>query len=1737
LSAPAAKLATALTEDQVTPMFYRSNIVSAQTLVKVASAVLLLLVGGLGMAQVANSGVAPVLVPYTINAIAGNFANNAAGFGGDGGPGTSATLSTPNSVAVDTAGNVYISDNANALIRELNAQTGLITIVAGIPPSSCSGVKCTVITTGCPEGVPAIGNPTSKVRGLVVDGSGNLYFSDSTNQGVWVIYRSGARVAAFINLVDPTGVTTAGGVKPGYVYHVAGTATYNAGVCSSSKFVVGTTTKAQADNVIATQGLLFNPGQIGLDGAGNLYIQDVSNDVVRVVNTQATPQTFFGVSVPPGYINSIVGCNSILTSACPTTTTFGVSAAQALFSTALDGMYVDKYGNVYEMNTSPASPIYAGVAFAGGPGNTALANLLTLEAKPGITVSAGDWYSVFGNQGGANNDPQAELANGNASPILRPASITVDPYGNVYAYDYHYAAIYRVDVNSQVATLVTYVHTPGNGTVATPAYCIAANKSGPQDYDAYGDGCPVVNGKVQGGTQSYIDFDGAGNLYIVDQTNNIVRKVTVNTQFPATAIGTPIQQTIQIHFDGANSGTLPVISTAVVPYTTTAFSLLPGITDFQIVGVPTCANYTLGIDKSLECYVVVSFTPGAAGARSATLQTVTANGSTYTWGLTGTGTGTQLLIDGGQQTVITGAVSSIPVTSYSVANNVVSITAANTFTVGQLVSFSGLTSATFLNGLSLPVLSTGLSTTQFQVQISASPALTVPVTTEVGMTGFGPSAVAIGPGGNLYVADPANNQILIESTAGTVISKITASGGVNFLNPVGVAVDAAKNVYISDTGNNRVVEINAVTSVQTTLLPLSPTSLPSANLQSPAIMLKSPQGLAVDLQGNVYVADTGGTSGTASTGGGRIVEISPSGELGAVSLLENGQGTSPLINPVAVAVDVKGNIYVADTGIPQIVKIPAGGGDLITPAGKVAMVGKNLTAPTGVAVDGGGNLYVSDLTSVYEIPAGSGPGNEQFALGFTGLAKAGGLALDPLGNVYLTDFGGRILEENRSNLNIAFGVYPELLPPLASTLKVTNVGTQPIAIATPFFTATDPGDFPTSAGCSNSPTLLAGLHCDLTVSFAPQHVGPLTSSVAVQGGLTVSLTGTGIPPQPLIILTAAAPGGLIAAQTATVTATLTQPYIATGAPTGTVTFNYTINGIPGPASTVTLVPGAAGATVASIQLPAFLLGRLDIVTAVYNGDVNDSPITATPLQIYVPGRPVTVVSSSQTFVYGAAVPALTGTVTGILASDAATVTYKFVTAATPSTPVGVYPIKVVFAGGNYQDYGYPPALTTSGAPAVVTETPAPLKATVANSTSPYGGVNVSFSTTLVGLANGDLFSEAYTPGVSSILPVGTYQVSAALSGVTKTSLLTNYTLTVVPGTLTITKGTTTVVPSTTATVTAPSTIPTPFPTTLSSVTITLTAKSAVPTGQGYPTGTVTVTSIFTPVQVGQSLPLAPVTIGTYPLTYVPCSSANCTPTSVATFTPTNAALGQDCYSVTYSGDSNFTGSTSLSPQCILVDNSDFNLTAATDPLLVIPGVIPGGNAAILGEQASTPETTTISVVPINGITGTVQLSCAAYIPGTAATPTALATLGVPAPYLTCTLTPNLVVFPAGSTTTLTSVLAVQTAATLPINSPYGSIYGALRQSPTQTILALLPLGVLAFLPWFGRGRRKLGKALWILLTIGAMGLGITGCGPNSVKFYTPVPAGPLSVVITATGMSNTNGAMLTRTVTVPLNVQ
>jgi len=244
--------------------------------------------------------------------------------------------------------------------------------------------------------------------------------------------------------------------------------------------------------------------------------------------------------------------------------------------------------------------------------------------------------------------------------------------------------------------------------------------------------------------------------------------------------------------------------------------------------------------------------------------------------------------------------------------------------------------------------------------------------------------------------------------------------GAQFNNPGGMAIDAQGNIYIADTFNNRIRKMapdGTVTTIAGNGTPGYVDDDVAANAE-----FYAPAGLTVDAQGNIFVADYGNNV---------IRKITPDGKVSTYA----GNGYAAFVDgaainvaafngPAGVALDAKGNLFVADQNNNMIRKItPTGGVSLVagtTTAGYLNITVDSAKAswgafkqPCAITEGPDGNLYVADrgnnairmITPAGVISTVAG-GPEQTAL--VGLPS--GLCMDAQGNMFITDESGRVIE-------------------------------------------------------------------------------------------------------------------------------------------------------------------------------------------------------------------------------------------------------------------------------------------------------------------------------------------------------------------------------------------------------------------------------------------------------------------------------------------------------------------------------------------------------------------------------------------------------------------------------------------------------------------------------------------------------------------------------------------------------
>ena len=480
-----------------------------------------------------------------------------------------------------------------------------------------------------------------------------------------------------------------------------------------------------------------------------------------------------------------------------------------------------------------------------------------------------------------------------------------------------------------------------------------------------------------------------------------------------------------------------------------------------------------------------------------------------------------------------------------------------------------------------------------------------------------PYGIADDSSGNIYVGDSHNYMVreVVKSTglvnffAGDGTYGYTGDGGAatsaEITYPFGVAKDSTGNVYVADTYNCLVRKVNTAGTIST-FAGLVVTNSPRCGYSgdggsATGAELYQPYGVAVDSKNSVYIADFSEhvirrvTSGTITTiaGIGGIAGYSGDGGLATNALL---------YQPVAVAVDPAGNVFIADYNNCRIREISVATGLINTVAGtgNCTFTGDGLAIangigyPQGIAVDANDNLFISDYNErvrwvspngIMTTVAGNG------VAGFSGdggsataaeLYEPTGVVLDSSGNILVSDYNnGRVRSISAfpalgtSAGNLSFGLTAVGSTSSPETLTLSAYG--PVTISN-ISTSTN---FSEADDCPSSMT--NGTVCTMYVYFVPTASGNLNGNVTVNtNGFfsqtnTVNLTGLGSS----MSLTGAPlsfGNQLVKTTSASKTVTVTNTGTATitmGAITLTDTTDYTLATNTCPASGKTLAGGAS----------------------------------------------------------------------------------------------------------------------------------------------------------------------------------------------------------------------------------------------------------------------------------------------------------------------------------------------------------------------------------------------------------------------------------------------------------------------------------------------------------------------------------------------------------------------------------
>ena len=379
-----------------------------------------------------------------------------------------ALFNSPGAVRTDSAGNVYVADNTNNVIRRITPG-GVVTTIAGQ-----SGVS------GSADG-PALGGATfNDPSGVAIDSAGNLYVSDGGNNTVRKI--SGGVVSTLAGTAGVTGSVDGTGPaaqfenpqniafdpKSGNLFvpdgsgdtvrriTPGGNVTTLAGLANTSGSSDGTGSLARFNN----------PTGIAVDGSGNVYVADYGNNTIREVT-------------PAGGVTTIAGTAG-------TSGSLDGSGTSALFNSPA-GVAVDAHGNVYVADS----------------GNDTVREVSALGAVTTIAGSAGIADSIDGLPANARFDT--------------PADIAVDSSGIIYVADNANNTIRRIALNQSPPVFTT--NPVGTQTIATGSTVVlTAAAAGATSYQWSLNGVPLSDSPA-GATTDVISGSSGPQLVITDPTS------------------------------------------------------------------------------------------------------------------------------------------------------------------------------------------------------------------------------------------------------------------------------------------------------------------------------------------------------------------------------------------------------------------------------------------------------------------------------------------------------------------------------------------------------------------------------------------------------------------------------------------------------------------------------------------------------------------------------------------------------------------------------------------------------------------------------------------------------------------------------------------------------------------------------------------------------------------------------------------------------------------------------------------------------------------------------------------------------------------------------------------------------------------------------------------------------------------------------------------------------------------
>jgi sugar lactone lactonase YvrE len=212
--------------------------------------------------------------------------------------------------------------------------------------------------------------------------------------------------------------------------------------------------------------------------------------------------------------------------------------------------------------------------------------------------------------------------------------------------------------------------------------------------------------------------------------------------------------------------------------------------------------------------------------------------------------------------------------------------------------------------------------------------------------------------GNIYIADAAGESVLVFSanasgTTGPVDTITGAATGLGF--PRGIALDSQGNIYVSnsgDTNNSNVVSVTVYAAGAAANVS------PTAVISGAATGFSSPNGIALDTHGTIYVVNESGNANLSSSGSVTAYAANATGNASPTVTI-SGAATG-LAEPQSLALDTAGNIYVSNKSGNSVTVYSPGATGNAPPTKTISGAATGLISPNGIALDAQGNLYVAN---------------------------------------------------------------------------------------------------------------------------------------------------------------------------------------------------------------------------------------------------------------------------------------------------------------------------------------------------------------------------------------------------------------------------------------------------------------------------------------------------------------------------------------------------------------------------------------------------------------------------------------------------------------------------------------------------------------------------------------------------------------------------------------------------------